>query len=74
MRIEVVLSGLFAAASLATLIRPTWIEQLTGLEPDAGTGETEWWLVALLALAAIVSGALAFHDRRSVRARPVAGD
>lgn len=74
MRIELLLSGLFAAGALATLIWPTWIERLTGLEPDAGTGEAEWWLVALLGLAAIVSAALAIRARRSMDAEPVAGD
>jgi LPXTG-motif cell wall-anchored protein len=71
MRIQLVLAGVFGAAALATLLWPTWIENLTGLEPDAGTGETEWWLVAILGLAAIISAALALRDRRAIRAATV---
>jgi hypothetical protein len=66
-RIELVLAALFALGALATLIWPTWIESLTRLEPDNGSGEAEWWLVALLGLAALVAGLLARRDLRVAR-------
>jgi hypothetical protein len=70
-RVEAVLAAVLAVAALATLVWPTWIENLTGFEPDGGTGETEWWLVAVLAVAAVCSAALSFRDLRSRHADQV---
>ena len=70
-RIELGLSAVFAALTVATLIWPTWIESLTGLEPDAGTGETEWWIVVLLGLVTIALGLVGARDYRlASRLRP----
>jgi hypothetical protein len=66
-RIELILAALFAAGAVATIIWPTWIESLTGLEPDKGTGEAEWWLVALLGVAALGAAVLARRDLRAAR-------
>lgn len=66
-RLEAVLAALFAIAAAATAIWPTWIEDLTGLEPDKGTGETEWWLVVVLGAAALAAGMLARRDLRAAR-------
>lgn len=70
-RLEAGLAALFALAAIATMIWPTWIENLSGLEPDNGSGEAEWWLVILLGLAAVVAGLLARRDFRALR--PQAG-
>ena len=70
-RVEVVLSLLCAVLAAVTMIWPTWIESLTGLEPDAGTGEAEWWIVLVFAVGAVGAGALARRDyRQAVRNRP----
>jgi hypothetical protein len=69
-RVQTVLSVLFAIGTAATLVWPTWLETLTGLEPDQGTGEAEWWLVLLLGAAALVTAALARRDYRAARSRP----
>jgi hypothetical protein len=66
-RIELVLATLCVLGAIATLIWPTWIESLTGLEPDAGSGETEWWLVVVLGVAAVVAGYLARRDFRAAQ-------
>jgi len=66
-RIETFVAVLFAVAMVATAIWPTWIEDLTGLEPDQGTGETEWWLVIVLGAAALSAALLARRDLRSAR-------
>ena len=73
-RIETCLAVLFALATVATLIWPTWIEALTGLSPDNGGGETEWWLVLLLALATVIVGVLARRDLRVARPQAAGGD
>jgi hypothetical protein len=66
-RIETVLAGLFAIGTVATLVWPTWIENLSGLEPDKGNGEAEWWLVILLGVVTVLTGALARRDHRIAR-------
>jgi hypothetical protein len=66
-RIEAVLAALFAIAAVATAIWPTWIEDLTELEPDKGTGETEWWLVIVLGVAALVAAFRAVATLRALR-------
>jgi hypothetical protein len=38
LRIEVVLAVISAVLCVLTLVFPEWIEELTGLEPDAGSG------------------------------------
>jgi hypothetical protein len=70
-RVEGVLALVFAVLAVVTLIWPTWIESLTGLEPDAGTGESEWWIVLVFGLGAVGAAALARSDhRRARRHRP----
>jgi hypothetical protein len=64
-RLETVLSGLFVVAAAVTLVWPTWIEFLTGLELDKGSGESEWWLVVLFGFAAVMAGLLARRDFRA---------
>ena len=63
-------SGAALAGSLlavVTLARPDWIELAFGVDPDAGSGLTEWALVAALALIAVTCAALAWRDWRKAR-------
>jgi hypothetical protein len=71
-RIEILLGILLGTAAIATAIWPTWIEALSGLEPDGGSGETEWWIVGLLALGSIGAAAIARRDLLAYRQGPVA--
>ena len=64
LRIQVVLAVISAALSILTMVFPTWIEELTGLEPDAGSGALEWAIAGIFLAAAVVSALLA---RRSYR-------
>jgi hypothetical protein len=67
-RIEAVLAVACGILAAITLVWPTWIEKITGLEPDAGTGETEWGLVVVLGAFAVVAALLAGRDfRRAAR-------
>lgn len=65
--IEVVLGLASLGLAFLTGVNREWIEELTGLEPDAGSGALEWGIVFALALAAIVLGALAVRDGRRLR-------
>lgn len=34
-------------AVVMSIVDPQWIESLSGESPDAGSGESEWWITAL---------------------------
>ena len=57
-----------AAALLATLLRPDWIEFVLRIDPDGGSGAVEWLVVAVSALAAVTSTALVMTRLRQRRA------
>jgi len=63
-RIEVALACLSAGLLAVTLAYPEWIEALTGLDPDAGSGALELLVSAALLIAA---GGLALLARRDHR-------
>ena len=68
LRIEVVLAVISAALCILTLVMPQWIEELTGLAPDSGSGALEWIIVAVFLVAAVVAAALARRDYRRLAA------
>lgn len=68
-RIEIVIAILLAALAAITLIWPDWIELTFGADPDGGGGATEWGVVIVLAVAALVVGLLARHDYRRATLR-----
>jgi xanthine/uracil permease len=65
--LEVTLAAVFAALTIGTILWPAWIESLTGLEPDGGSGALERLLVALFAIITVV--ALTRSQRYFRRAR-----
>jgi ABC-type thiamin/hydroxymethylpyrimidine transport system permease subunit len=67
-RIEVVLAVISAALCALTLVFPEWIEELTGLEPDAGSGALEWLVAGVFLVAAVVAAVLARRDYRRLAA------
>ena len=69
-RLEFALAVLCLALSILTAISGEWIEEITGLEPDAGSGALEWAIVAALAVAAIVAALLGRRDLHRLRAAP----
>jgi hypothetical protein len=56
-----------------TLHWPRWIENLSWLDPDAGSGEAEWGIATVLAVLALAAGLSARRDYRlaNVRSRTV---
>jgi len=69
-RLEIALAVALAVLAAVTAFWPRWIESLTGLEPDAGSGETEWEMVAVFAVLALAASLLAGRDYRRARLRP----
>jgi hypothetical protein len=57
--IEAGLAVLTAVMFVVTLISPEWIEEVFGVEPDAGSGTLEWALVIALGLATVGFAVLA---------------
>jgi hypothetical protein len=68
LRIEVVLAVISATLCVLTLVFPEWIEELTGLEPDAGSGALEWIIAGVFFVAAVVSAVLAGRGYRRLAA------
>jgi hypothetical protein len=69
LRMEVLLAVISAILCALTLVFPEWIEELTGLEPDAGSGALEWIIAGLFLAAAVVSGVAARRDHRRLAAQ-----
>lgn len=65
---ESTLAMVAAALAVVTAINAEWIEWLTGLDPDGGSGALEWGIVVVVSLVAVVAGALARRDLRRWRA------
>ncbi len=66
LRIEVALTAIALGLFALTLVSPSWIEQLTGVEPDAGSGEVEWLMAVVFLIVAI---GFAWSGRRTMRRR-----
>jgi hypothetical protein len=72
-RIEAAFAVLFGIATVVTALWPTWIEAVFGFEPDGGSGESEWWIVVVLALGTVGAALITARDVRA-RRRDVADD
>lgn len=68
-RVEIVLSALLGTVTILTAAWPTWIEGLSGFDPDGGSGSAEWWIVAMLAVTTIAAATLTRRDLRVARRR-----
>ena len=62
--VELTLAIAFAGLFALTLLWRNWIEEILGVEPDAGSGALEWALVAGLAILAIALALSARHEWR----------
>ena len=63
-RVEMLLATMFTALLLITVIWPTWIESISGLDPDGGNGGLEWLVVVVFAVLAAGTALLSRHDYR----------
>jgi hypothetical protein len=64
LRIESGLAVASAALFAVTFVFPDWIEALTGLNPDAGSGAAEFVVSAILLLGSVWAATLARRDHR----------
>lgn len=64
LRIQTGIAAVAAVLGLLTMIVPEWIEVITGLEPDGGSGELEFVTAGPFLLIAAVSGIAALRTRR----------
>jgi hypothetical protein len=71
--VEAVLGAIAMILAVMALIWPTWIEGLSGLDPDGGSGETEWWLAAVFAGLALGLFLLARRSRRRAQLKTSPG-
>jgi len=62
------LAVISAVLGIATMLFPEWIEELTGLDPDAGSGALEWIITGAFLVAALISALLARRDTRRLAA------
>lgn len=69
--LESALAVLALVLAVVTALSPAWIETLSGAAPEAGTGETGWWLVVVFVALALGAALLARRDlgRLTRRAR-----
>jgi hypothetical protein len=65
--VEVGLAVLTIALFVLTLVSREWIEEIFGVEPDAGSGALEWGIVVALGIGAVVFSLMA---RAEWRRRP----
>lgn len=61
---EVILFLVAAGLFVATIVEPEWIEALTGLEPDEGSGSLEVAITIVTGLVAVAFAALSGYDIR----------
>jgi len=66
---EVRLAWAATVLSLLTLVVPEWIEVLTGLEPDGGSGSIEYVIAGGFLIAALMCAALAHRTYRRLATR-----
>lgn len=68
--VELAVAVVSLASLLLTLASKEWIEALTGVDPDHGSGAAEWALVAVSAVAMLACAALSGVEwRRACLAR-----
>ncbi len=63
-RAEFCLSVLACVLAFVTVMWPTWVETVTGVDPDAGGGGAEWVVVGMCVCLAAVA---AVDSRRRYR-------
>ena len=67
-RVECLLTIVSGVALLLAVVAPQWLEGVSGLEPDGGSGAVEWGLASALAVSTAMWFLLARRHRRMLLA------
>lgn len=67
-RVECLLTVVSGVALLLAVVAPQWLEAVSGLEPDGGSGAVEWGLASVLAVSTTLWFLLARRHRRMLLA------
>lgn len=67
-RVECLLTIVSGVALLLSIVAPQWLEAVSGLEPDGGSGAVEWGLAFVLAMSTTMWFLLARRHRRMLLA------
>lgn len=65
-RFELMLSVLSGIALMLTVAVPDWIEEVLAVDPDRGSGATEWAIASGLLISTVVLTVLTRRDRRTL--------
>jgi hypothetical protein len=63
-RLQFVLTIIFFILTIAAVVFPIWIEEVSGLSPDGGNGEAEMLLALPFGAASLVFGIMSARTRR----------
>ena len=58
------LAGVTGSILVLTLVWPRWIEEVFGVDPEGGSGATEWGIVTGLLVVTILLAVAARRERR----------
>jgi hypothetical protein len=67
-RIQLTLTVLFAVSTVLAVAVPMWIEEVSGLSPDGGSGEVELLLAIPFGVASLIFAAMTWRSRRRLAA------
>ncbi len=62
--IETVAATVGLVLTVLTLVLPSWLEVVFGLDPDHGSGSAEWILVGVAAAVAVIASIAARQELR----------
>jgi hypothetical protein len=58
MIVEFTLAAVFVVLAIVTAVNPQWIEAVSDIGPDGGSGALEWIIVAALGVLAVIAAGL----------------
>lgn len=66
-RLETIFATIGLVLSALTMLWPEWVEEVFGVEPDAGSGALEWAIALGFLVVALILGLLARRGRQRLR-------
>jgi hypothetical protein len=66
---EAVMALVSLICCVVTVLVPTWIETVLGVDPDGGNGAMEWTVVVLATAVTFAASAAAYREVRAAASR-----